>query len=80
MAEEWKKIRGYKGEYYVSNFGRIKSLKFGREKILKNWVSPNGFLICNLYKNGVPRCYVVQYLVDKAFNKKKKEGERQTVR
>lgn len=72
MVEEWKKIRGYKGEYQISNLGRVKSLKFGREKILRNWVSPNGFLICNLYKNGTPRCYVVQYLVNKAFNRKNK--------
>ena len=33
--EEWKWIEGYKGEYQVSNKGRIKSFKNkNREKIL----------------------------------------------
>lgn len=33
--EEWKDIEGYEGLYQVSNQGRVKSLKFGKEKIRK---------------------------------------------
>ena len=33
--EMWKDIEGYDGDYQVSNRGRVRSLKFGREKILK---------------------------------------------
>ena len=33
--EIWKPIKGYEGLYQVSNFGRVKSLKFGKEKNIK---------------------------------------------
>ena len=33
--EIWKPVLGYEGIYEVSNFGNVKSLKFGKEKILK---------------------------------------------
>lgn len=32
--EEWKVVRGYKGEYEVSNMGRVKSLKKSKERML----------------------------------------------
>ncbi|MDE5539402.1 MAG: NUMOD4 motif-containing HNH endonuclease, partial [Bacilli bacterium] len=32
--EIWKDIKGYEGQYQVSNMGRVKSLKFNRELIL----------------------------------------------
>jgi hypothetical protein len=34
-SEIWKPVIGYEGIYEVSNIGRVKSLKFGKEKILK---------------------------------------------
>lgn len=33
--EIWKDIEGYPN-YQVSNMGRVKSLKFGKEKMLKS--------------------------------------------
>lgn len=33
-GEEWKEIKGYK-KYYISNMGRVISLKHGKPKILK---------------------------------------------
>ena len=33
--EVWKYIEGYEGLYQVSDKGRVKSLKQGKEKILK---------------------------------------------
>jgi hypothetical protein len=33
--EEWKSIAECNGEYHISNHGRVKSLKFGKERILK---------------------------------------------
>lgn len=33
--EEWKDIIGYEWHYKVSNLGKIKSIKYGKEKILK---------------------------------------------
>lgn len=35
MKEEWKDIVGYEGLYQVSNLGRARSFKWGKEKILK---------------------------------------------
>ena len=35
MIEEWKDIKGYEDFYQISNFGRVRSLYFNREKILK---------------------------------------------
>ena len=30
--EYWKPVVGYEGHYQVSNFGRVKSIKFGKER------------------------------------------------
>lgn len=35
MEEIWKDIPGYNGMYQVSNMGRVKSLHYGNERILK---------------------------------------------
>lgn len=35
MHEEWKDVVGYEGEYKVSNYGRIKSLNYGKSKAEK---------------------------------------------
>ena len=34
-TEIWKDIEGYEGHYQVSDKGRIKSVKFGKEIFLK---------------------------------------------
>jgi len=47
--EEWKYIEGYPN-YQVSNFGRVKSLKFGKERILKPMVR-SGYLRVELDSN-----------------------------
>ena len=33
--EVWKDIKGFEGHYQVSNLGRVKSIKFRKERILK---------------------------------------------
>lgn len=35
MDEIWHDIEGYEELYQVSNKGRVKSLKYGKERILK---------------------------------------------
>ena len=35
MEEIWKEIEGFNGDYWVSNLGRVKSLKYKKERILK---------------------------------------------
>ena len=51
MKEIWNIIHGY-SDYQISNYGRVKSLKFNKEKILKLPVTKKGYLQIRLYKNG----------------------------
>lgn len=48
IKEEWKKIEGFE-DYQISNLGKVKSLKFGNEKILKPRVDSNGYLRVTIY-------------------------------
>lgn len=64
--EEWKDIEGY-SNYQVSNFGRVKSLKFGKEKILKLCKNKKGYLNVGLLKNGIRKTFTVHKLVALAF-------------
>lgn len=68
--EEWKDIPEYEG-YQVSNLGRVKSLERSyrlKEKILKLWVTSNGYYRVQLYKNSIGKFYLVHRLVWEAFN------------
>ena len=66
--EYWKPIKGYEGLYQVSNFGRVKSLKFGKERILKQSKDKKtGHLHVVLCKNGIVKTYYVHRLVAEAF-------------
>ena len=50
--EYWKPVVGYEGLYEVSNWGRVKSIKFGKEIILKQKIK-GGYYYVNLSKNGI---------------------------
>lgn len=65
--EIWRDICGYEGLYQVSNFGRVKSLHFGREKLLKAGVSNTGYANVTLKKNTTKKTFHVHVLVAKAF-------------
>lgn len=60
-------IPGYEGLYMVSNFGRVKSIRFGKERILKLKKTANDYLVIMLCKNGKRRWYLVHRLVAIAF-------------
>ena len=49
MTEIWKDIPGYEGKYQVSNLGQVRSLKFGKIKILKQ-EDKNGYKRIQLKK------------------------------
>lgn len=66
--EIWKSISGYEGLYEVSNEGNIRSLKFGKVKIVKPNVKPDGYLQVDLYKEGQRKIMYVHRLVYAAFN------------
>jgi hypothetical protein len=52
MKEIWKDVVGYEGNYKVSNLGRIKSLKFNKERILKQPTNCYGYNIVSLCLKG----------------------------
>ena len=67
INEQWKPVEGYEGLYEISNLGRVKSLKYGKERIMKPGKDGNGYLLVHLYKNGKPKMFKVHRLVAEAF-------------
>ena len=67
IKEIWKDKKDYEGHYQVSNFGRVKSIKFGKERILKPVTNSSGYLLVELYKNNIKKKYSVHRLVAEAF-------------
>ena len=65
--EQWKAISGYEGIYEVSDLGRVKSLKYGKEKILKPQKTIGGYLHVDLCKDGKCKSITVHRLVAEAF-------------
>ena len=63
--EMWKPIDGH--HYSVSSFGRVRNDKF--DKILKNSIKSNGYMVVDLYKNGKRKTVTVHRIVAKAFHK-----------
>ena len=62
--EQWLQIDGY-GNYYVSNFGRVKNIN--TERILKQSKNKNGYCLIVLYKDGKTKCFKIHRLVAFAF-------------
>lgn len=64
--EIWKDVPGYEGKYKVSNQGRVRSLN-GKEKLLKPYKTPTGYLSVALSKNGIAITIKIHQLVAMAF-------------
>ena len=67
LKEKWKDVPRYEGIYLVSNFGNVKSLRFGKEKILTPGIS-KGYAHVTLYQNGDKRGFKIHKLVMMGFN------------
>ena len=65
--EIWCPIKGYESLYEVSDKGRVRSLKFGKERILKQGRNNSGYLQVCLCKNGETKRCLVHRLVAQAF-------------
>lgn len=66
MEEIWKDIEGYEN-YQVSNYGRVKSLKFGKERIKNPKKINGGYFQIGLNKNGKTKGHLIHRLVAEAF-------------
>jgi hypothetical protein len=65
IKEAWSLIKGY-NEYEVSNTGFVRSLKYGKKRILKQDVN-KGYLRVTLSKNNTQKRFQVHVLVAKVF-------------
>lgn len=64
--EIWKDIIGY-NDYKVSNLGRVKSIKHGKEVFLKGGKNSRGYRCIGLCENGIQKIRTVHQLVAIAF-------------
>ena len=69
MTEEeiWCPVKNYESLYEVSDQGRVKSLKFCKERIMKPSRDTCGYLLVNLWKNGEKKPYRIHRLVAQTF-------------
>ena len=72
--EIWKPIPNYDG-YEVSNYGRVKSLKLGRELILKPSISKRGYYRNEIWNNNTRKIFGTHQLVAMAFLGHKPNGQ-----
>ena len=65
--EKWKDIDGYEGMYQVSDLGRVRSLKYGKVRVLRPGKNHKGYLQVSLCKDGKQESFYVHRLVAEAF-------------
>lgn len=66
--EEWRAIPGYNGEYLISTHYRVKSLKHGKERIMRTQMDENGELWVSLSKDGKATRFNTRVLSKHVFN------------
>lgn len=76
MLEEWKDIPGYEGLYQASDYGNIRSLYFGKIRVLKKVKDTHGYHMVKLFNEGY-KWIKVHTLVALAFIGEK--GDREMV-
>ena len=63
QQEIWKDIPNYEGIYQISTFGNVKSLKWNKERILKQCPNQDGYYTLNLSKKGVCKLKKIHQLM-----------------
>ena len=66
-GEIWRDVVGYEGLYQVSNFLRVKSLRWQGGRIMKTRNSNYGYPCLNLFKDGESKFFATHILAAKAF-------------
>lgn len=67
VTEIWKDIKDYEGLYQISNLGRVKSLHFSKELLLKPRLTGRGYCQIDLQRNKDIKHALVHRLVAEAF-------------
>lgn len=65
--EIWKDIKNYEGDYKISNFGNVLSLKHNKKRILKACINRGGYSQVVLTKNKKSKSLEVHRMVAMAF-------------
>lgn len=65
--ENWYDVKNFDGDYQISTFGRLKSLKHNEPIIIKPFLSQKGYLRVSLSKDNKPHQYFIHDLVGLAF-------------
>jgi hypothetical protein len=74
FMEIWKSIKGFENIYEVSNLGRVKSIGYGKSKILKGRIGSSGYLMVSLYKDKKIKGRSIHSLVAEMFLNHKPNG------
>jgi hypothetical protein len=68
--EEWRPIPNFEGVYEVSSYGKVKSLRFNKELILKQRIGTRGYFIVGLYDNKTITRDIHQLVAESFLNHK----------
>lgn len=77
--EIWRDVIGYEGHYMVSSYGRVKSLKYNQEKILKAVLDKFGYCMYVLCKNGKTQNIRGHILVAESFMNHVRNGFKKVI-
>ncbi|MBR1807189.1 MAG: NUMOD4 motif-containing HNH endonuclease [Selenomonadaceae bacterium] len=65
--EQWRDVVGYEGLYQVSNRNRMKSFRYGVEKLHLTYPNKDGYLKVGMTKDGKKKSFIFHVLVAQAF-------------
>lgn len=74
MEEEWRDVVGFEGLYEISSLGRVKSVWYNNNRILKLNTQTGGYVQISLRKNNKAYAKLVHVLVMESFVSLKPTG------